>query len=1195
MDQQTLFSLLNGISQQQSDKVQELCKNQKFNSSLIPNPLSVALRLTPHTEESLVIINTLLEAGLSPSPEDINAYHDLTASDKNAVLSERLVKATPPRKTFFFWKKKTILPSSETTQLWHQACQNGNVPLSQYLLSTYSPSHIDFDKGLETAKQSNHHELIASFVSHPLFTLPKKRELLDFAVAQSQPVIVKALIQDKQHSEPQGFTAILKRPFTTLWQRIRYGNPATSIKKALVASVKEKKPTTIVSELLQEPHITFSSKERTQLLEILFEKDTLPPSNYALTQTLLKDRRITPVITKTTLEKKAHLLAASENQALVSSSLSSQDLLQAKNALSPIYACLISLQNGHFEIAKFLLAQPEKASQLEQALLNIAPENHTKLTYTLFNELLSLSASPLSYKMIEEILDWAIAHDQLQLIETLLSRIVLDQKDYINTRLIYPAIRNNACKTLTALIKNPEIAPLIDIHQALHLAAQQGSLVLLTLFLAADSKSHSETKLALDPSSTALIWAAQEGHIQMATLILKQQKLPQDLTIDSLRKVPADHYMSSKERLKNIGTSKFLKALESDIHLTLLAATFGYSKTINALLKEKHEPLLVNLAFCYALKNGHLEIVQTLLNDPLFNPAINNNEPIRLASEMGYQDIVSTLLQDKRVNAAAENNYAIRLAAQNGHLEIVKTLLQHKGVDPTVNHNEAIRLAAQKGHLDIVKLLLNDSRIDPSVSNNYIFRWAAESGHIEIVSTLLEDKRINPADIDNYAICLAAQKGHLAVVNTLLLDPRIDPSGQNNKALLDAIQNGHAAIVDTLLVNGRVDPTIDNNAVIRWAAKDGLLDIVNKLLETQNPNIDPTAENNYAIRWAAANGHVAVLRRLLQVKQANPGDQNNEAIRWAAQKGHLEIINILLADKERVNPADQDNEAILWAIDKGYLDIVERLLQDERVDPADRNNEAIRRAAMHGHLDIVKTLLEHPSVLPNDCNNEAIRWASMHGHLDIVDTLIKSHRTNPADCNNEPLCLAAQKGHLDIVNRLLEEKCVNPADRQNKALYLAAKNGYLDIVNRLLQDKRVNPADRQNRALYSAAENGHLDIVNRLLKDRRVDPADHNNEAFYLAAKNGHLDIVSRLLEDTRVNPADKQNRALYSAAQNGHLDIVSGLLEDTRVNPANRQSGALYLAAQNGHIEIIKRLLQEGRNSVNPNNRISKSVGQSF
>jgi len=117
--------------------------------------------------------------------------------------------------------------------------------------------------------------------------------------------------------------------------------------------------------------------------------------------------------------------------------------------------------------------------------------------------------------------------------------------------------------------------------------------------------------------------------------------------------------------------------------------------------------------------NRHLLVkyLERLLKYPDFNPAIDNNKAIIIASEFGREDLVKILLADSRVDPAANNNDAIVRAATDGHFKIVELLMKDSRVNPSDRKNQALRGAiadhnAKEPWKSIVKLLLTDHRVD---------------------------------------------------------------------------------------------------------------------------------------------------------------------------------------------------------------------------------------------------------------------------------------------------------------------------------------------------------------------------------------------------------------------------------------------------------------------------------------------------
>ncbi len=101
----------------------------------------------------------------------------------------------------------------------------------------------------------------------------------------------------------------------------------------------------------------------------------------------------------------------------------------------------------------------------------------------------------------------------------------------------------------------------------------------------------------------------------------------------------------------------------------------------------------------------------------------NHLDPITEASKLGDVEIVDELIH-RGYNPSTNNNLAIRLASENGHLPVVNRLLQDNRVNPTADNNYAIRWASLNGRLPVVKRLLQDDRVrnslDPKLLQEYI-------------------------------------------------------------------------------------------------------------------------------------------------------------------------------------------------------------------------------------------------------------------------------------------------------------------------------------------------------------------------------------------------------------------------------------------------------------------------------------------
>ena len=110
---------------------------------------------------------------------------------------------------------------------------------------------------------------------------------------------------------------------------------------------------------------------------------------------------------------------------------------------------------------------------------------------------------------------------------------------------------------------------------------------------------------------------------------------------------------------------------------------------------------------CTAAKNGHLEVVQMLLEAGADKelPNILGEPPLFAACEKGHVDIVKLLLAEgaeQKVNLEGES--PLFIAAHGGHVEVAKQLLQTSGED-LGDIRRSAQIASECGHWEIVKLL----------------------------------------------------------------------------------------------------------------------------------------------------------------------------------------------------------------------------------------------------------------------------------------------------------------------------------------------------------------------------------------------------------------------------------------------------------------------------------------------------------
>jgi DNA-binding protein YbaB len=157
---------------------------------------------------------------------------------------------------------------------------------------------------------------------------------------------------------------------------------------------------------------------------------------------------------------------------------------------------------------------------------------------------------------------------------------------------------------------------------------------------------------------------------------------------------------------------------------------------------------LWNAALQGAAKNGHVNIVLSLLEDDRLREHLNAGEALKVALAANQSNVVGVLLAD--VTIAPSVKYQILVAGiEKMDVNVVKQVLADKRVDPSGGNGEnaLIRAAAKSGSKDLIELLLSDARVDPSVNNSEALKTAAVAGNQSVVVVFLEDDRVDPTVI----------------------------------------------------------------------------------------------------------------------------------------------------------------------------------------------------------------------------------------------------------------------------------------------------------------------------------------------------------------------------------------------------------------------------------------------------------------
>ena len=287
--------------------------------------------------------------------------------------------------------------------------------------------------------------------------------------------------------------------------------------------------------------------------------------------------------------------------------------------------------------------------------------------------------------------------------------------------------------------------------------------------------------------STPLVWAARNGHVGAAKLLLGRGDIDPNLP-DQFKETPlgwaaAEGHEGVAELLlerEDVDPNRPDKSLETPLGW---AAVRGHEGVVKLLLRrEDVDPNRPGdqggTPLFWAAREGHEGVVKLLLerDDDPNHPNQYGQTPLGSAAVKGHEGVVKLLLGREGVGPDRPGEYGrtpLSLAAFAGHEGVVKLLLEREGVDP--NHpnqygQPPLGSAASNGHEGVVKLLLGRKDVDPDRPGEYgrtPLGWAALQGHEGVVKLLLQHEGVDPDRPDKQGdtpLSHAIRKGHAGVV-----------------------------------------------------------------------------------------------------------------------------------------------------------------------------------------------------------------------------------------------------------------------------------------------------------------------------------------------------------------------------------------------------------------------------------------------
>jgi ankyrin repeat protein len=536
----------------------------------------------------------------------------------------------------------------------------------------------------------------------------------------------------------------------------------------------------------------------------------------------------------------------------------------------------------------------------------------------------------------------------------------------------------------------------------------------------------------------------------------------------------------------------------------------------------------------YAVENGHIELVEYLLNYGANIESKDYSDKVALhyAAENGHTEIVKLLLNNgANMEAKSNINYtALHFSILKGYLEIVELLLEN-GANMEVKNNEGqtpLLAATRKGNDDIVKLLLNAGANIEAMNNTGQVPLinATENCYPKIVKLLLNAGANIEAKHNFFyytALNLAAARGYTEIIRLLL---------ENGASIKTKDQGGYGPLHNAALYG--------NAAAVGLLLSAGA--DIDEQTHTLSSIISTTREPiNTPLFFAKEKNHVEVIKLLEEFKSKIKFKDNTNGkkpLHNAVLNCDLQSVIFLLNLGADINGKDKHLQTALhYAASQGNAAIVLKLLSAGADIEAKTitSRTPLHLAASKGNSEIVKILLEHKANIEskNNTDRTPLHIAVENSHIELVRLLLNAE-ANINSMDNKGigyLHTAVSKGNASLVKLLLDYGIDIESKTYTKStsLHFSVMYKNVEIVKLLLiydyDKKTLNLQDSNGRtALHYAVINKNEKMVDLLLAQENIDltlRADVDNETAFDIARRLKLEDIIRKFSDkeSKVTP----------------------------------------------------------------------------
>ncbi|KAI0478098.1 ankyrin repeat-containing domain protein [Xylaria cf. heliscus] len=652
----------------------------------------------------------------------------------------------------------------------------------------------------------------------------------------------------------------------------------------------------------------------------------------------------------------------------------------------------------------------------------------------------------------------------------------------------------------------------------------------------------------------------------------------------------------------------------SYVEVLRAACKEGHLPVIDWALKQPYQLADITLGLVIASSNGHVRIVQALLeagadvNAAVTVSSIDLNENLaRLLDNERDEVIIALHAALRRIASSKSDHPFAETVCVDDYENVIRVLLDH-GADVNIMGLYSIFplfVAVHRGSQRLVRWLIDaganvNAMID--ARNAVMVAATREESSFNIMQILLDSGAQISSDTDYLSRLFQVILQYFDIDDDR---SRHDDCSEGRfvytESLSDVFTTGPGAVLRFLLENTSWRKPYPHFSLILQMVctlgDDGYVDL---LLER---GVDVNAVCSYygtALQAAARQGHKSLVQKLLKAG-ADPnitGGAHSTALQAAVKGGYSGIVRMLLSSGANVRPPLLNLAAEMC--DEEIMSILLNSGMDESQNAPERQS-ALILACARGDIKIVQRLLAAgacPDVVvvrnswginsSSSPEMTALHMCCYHGNEEVMQLLLEKEPNLEVQIkySETPLVVAAKRGFSGIIRILIAAgaNIKHKGSSFGTPLSAAAKNGQLEAVKTLLAAGA--PVYDPERGINHLISSDSLPVLELLAE--AVAALPDGQLAIIAAMQNwckwvisNRLNLLSeahiRLISDY-VGPTTE---GLLAGCILGSASIVETMLDNGISADEGTISGlgALRIAARYLHPDVVQILLDHGAN----------------